>query len=294
MGCRKLTYYENPTEPLKVATGTAFKSEKVVQGFITVDPMAHLRTWVSPYNFVQNNPINRVDPTGALDDWVQDADGNIYWDDNATSQATTKEGETYLGEDLTFTFNSYINSSFDGPTPPWPVEGDKLTSTITLDATKNADGSLQSVNVTSDYFVHETGGISMFKGRNYFPGLGDDQNKAINLTGVRSFNATFEQHASVPGFEAAGLNLMGYDIVNVAQQMNLSLSGNQLSISAATDVFPSATLSVNGLQLFQYNQPSFRATHGRNRSFIDNGRGGVEVISTPRRPAPSFYPRYQK
>jgi RHS repeat-associated protein len=259
-----------------------------------VDPMAHLRTWVSPYNFVQNNPINRVDPTGALDDWVQDADGNIYWDDNATSQATTKEGETYLGEDLTFTFNSYINSSFDGPTPPWPVEGDKLTSTITLDATKNADGSLQSVNVTSDYFVHETGGISMFKGRNYFPGLGDDQNKAINLTGVRSFNATFEQHASVPGFEAAGLNLMGYDIVNVAQQMNLSLSGNQLSISAATDVFPSATLSVNGLQLFQYNQPSFRATHGRNRSFIDNGRGGVEVISTPRRPAPSFYPRYQK
>jgi hypothetical protein len=104
----------------------------------------------------------------------------------------------------------------------------------------------------------------------------------------------FEQHASVPGFEAAGLNLMGYDIVNVAQQMNLSLSGNQLSISAATDVFPSATLSVNGLQLFQYNQPSFRATHGRNRSFIDNGRGGVEVISTPRRPAPSFYPRYQK
>ena len=262
--------------------------------WMSVDPLAHEREWLSPYNFVQNNPINRVDPTGALDDWVQDADGNIYWDDNATSQATTKEGETYLGEDLTFTFNSYINSSFDGPTPPWPVEGDKLTSTITLDATKNADGSLQSVNVTSDYFVHETGGISMFKGRNYFPGLGDDQNKAINLTGVRSFNATFEQHASVPGFEAAGLNLLGFDVVNVAQRMSLSLSGNQLSISAATDVFPSATLSVNGLQLFQYNQPSFRATHGRDRSFIDNGRGGVDVITTPRRPAPSFYPRYQK
>jgi hypothetical protein len=249
---------------------------------------------------VQNNPLNRIDPDGRLDDWVQRQDGSIYWDNNATSQATTKTGETYLGQNLTFTFNSYINSSFDGPKPPWDVVGDKLTSTITLQSTKNSDGSLKSVNVNSDYHVHETGGISIFKGRNYFPGLGKKQNQKIELTGVRSFNSTFEQHASVPGFEAAGLNLLGYDVVNVAQKMNLSLSGNQLSISAATDVFPSATLSLKGsgnpnsYRLMQYDQPSFRATHGRDRSFIDNGRGGVDVISTPRRPTPSFYPRYQK
>ena len=31
-----------------------------------VDPLAHLRSWISPYNFVQNNPINRIDPDGAL------------------------------------------------------------------------------------------------------------------------------------------------------------------------------------------------------------------------------------
>ena len=36
--------------------------------WLGVDPMAHLREWVSPYNFCQNNPIRRVDPTGALDD----------------------------------------------------------------------------------------------------------------------------------------------------------------------------------------------------------------------------------
>lgn len=247
----------------------------------------------TPYRYGFNNPVRYTDPTGmSEEDFVLDKNGNIYWDDNATSQATTKAGETYLGEDLTFEFNSYIDKSFDGPQPPWEVTGDKLTSTITVDATKNSDGSLKSVDVTSDYFVHETGGISIFKGRDYFPGLGSDQNKAISLTGVRSFNATFEQHASVPGFEAAGLSLLGYDVVNVAQQMNMSLSGNQLSITAGTDVFPSATLNVNGTQLFQYNQPSFRATHGRDSSFSDNGRGGVDVITTPRRQAPSFYTRY--
>ncbi|MEP7269441.1 MAG: RHS repeat-associated core domain-containing protein [Saprospiraceae bacterium] len=32
-----------------------------------VDPMAENRSWVSTYNYVQNNPILRNDPTGALD-----------------------------------------------------------------------------------------------------------------------------------------------------------------------------------------------------------------------------------
>jgi RHS repeat-associated protein len=36
--------------------------------FVSVDPMKAERTWVTPYNYVQNNPINRTDPTGALDE----------------------------------------------------------------------------------------------------------------------------------------------------------------------------------------------------------------------------------
>jgi RHS repeat-associated protein len=35
--------------------------------FLSVDPLAAKRSWVSPYNYVQNNPVLRVDPTGALD-----------------------------------------------------------------------------------------------------------------------------------------------------------------------------------------------------------------------------------
>lgn len=34
-----------------------------------VDPLANERVWVSPYNYVQNNPIIRIDPTGMIDDY---------------------------------------------------------------------------------------------------------------------------------------------------------------------------------------------------------------------------------
>ena len=37
-------------------------------GFLQIDPMAEEREWLSPYNFAQMNPMNRIDPTGLLDD----------------------------------------------------------------------------------------------------------------------------------------------------------------------------------------------------------------------------------
>ena len=38
--------------------------------FTTQYPLANERFWVSPYNYVQNNLINRIDPTGATDEWL--------------------------------------------------------------------------------------------------------------------------------------------------------------------------------------------------------------------------------
>ena len=41
---------------------------------MSVDPLAQERSWLTPYNFVSNNPVLRVDPTGMLDE----NNGGIY------------------------------------------------------------------------------------------------------------------------------------------------------------------------------------------------------------------------
>ncbi len=44
--------------------------------WMNVDPMMESREWLSPFNYVQNNPLLRIDPNGALDDIWEVLDDN--------------------------------------------------------------------------------------------------------------------------------------------------------------------------------------------------------------------------
>ncbi len=98
---------------------TAFRQyDPRIGRWFSVDPLAEEREWVSSYNFVQNNPINRVDLNGALDDWFQnELTGSIYYNssmrkgDEGTG-AMTGEGWVHMGENGMFFDGSPMTSDF--------------------------------------------------------------------------------------------------------------------------------------------------------------------------------------
>lgn len=67
--------------------------------WLSVDPMSDKYPSTSPFAYCRDNPVILYDPNGMFDDWVENKNGHIYWDENATSQETTKKGETYLGKE---------------------------------------------------------------------------------------------------------------------------------------------------------------------------------------------------
>jgi len=76
--------------------------------WLSVDPMSGNYPSTSPYAYCRNNPIILYDPNGMFDDWVEDKNGHVYWNENATSQETTNEGETYLGKEGQRNYGSIV------------------------------------------------------------------------------------------------------------------------------------------------------------------------------------------
>ena len=78
----------------------------VLGRFTTMDPSSESYYSTSPYAYCGNNPVNRIDPTGA--DWYEDKDGNLYWQEGHGEL----EGYTRLGTSVSIQLgkNSYLNA----------------------------------------------------------------------------------------------------------------------------------------------------------------------------------------
>jgi RHS repeat-associated protein len=98
----KLSGNEEQTEfDFNVYDFNARTYDPILGRFMQVDPMADKRTWVNPYNYVQNNPMIRLDPEGT-EDWYLNENGDLAYNENVKSQADLDAAGikgTYQGEE---------------------------------------------------------------------------------------------------------------------------------------------------------------------------------------------------
>lgn len=79
----------------------------ITSRWLSPDPLAEKIPEWSPYNFCRGNPINRIDPNGLLDGWIEDEEnGTVFWDPNVNSQEefdnsdyTSNSNMSYAGQD---------------------------------------------------------------------------------------------------------------------------------------------------------------------------------------------------
>ncbi|QLE02021.1 hypothetical protein HX109_10815 [Galbibacter sp. BG1] len=154
--------------------------------FNVVDAMAEERNWLSPYNFVQNNPIMRVDPTGLLDDYGLDQDGNIELiketDDKTDTLYSVTRGED--GELVKDDNGEVVRNDTNGDGEV--ADGDSVTvnkgilnkkKTNTVEASNGKEYTFDQFNITGDS-----------QAQSLFEFVGANSNVEWSLTGVGSKN----------------------------------------------------------------------------------------------------------
>ncbi|MEO9511071.1 MAG: RHS repeat-associated core domain-containing protein [Flavobacteriaceae bacterium] len=114
---------------------------EIVSRWLTPDPLAEEREWVNPYNFVQNNPIIRIDPTGLLDTYGVNQDGDVVWLDDTTYYENGNEVDRLYAVDEN---NNIVDSN---------SEQEYATATVDQDTGTSFLNELASDNVGADFGV---------------------------------------------------------------------------------------------------------------------------------------------
>ncbi|MFN3801746.1 JAB-like toxin 1 domain-containing protein [Belliella pelovolcani] len=105
-----------------------------------VDPMADQREWVSPYNFVQNNPLSRIDPDGLTDYEINSKGEVVKTIENKKADnfyMVDNDGNRIEGQSITFDYGTVeSHRSQSGTYQKRNADGTRSKEVTTIDIFK--------------------------------------------------------------------------------------------------------------------------------------------------------------
>lgn len=195
--------------------------------FTTVDPLAEERDWLTPYNYVQNNPLLRIDPDGRSDDIIdiEKSSGKITvtkaaGDDvvRLVDNGPVEDSYTY-GSNGSFTSENVVEKSDKGTTVT-STNSDKAETFYQFAAGSDVEfGKLDVQSPTGDNISvvttsHDKTQVSTL------PGIAIDYSKR-GFTGIK-------QSHSHPGGESVPSGHYGYEKGNPYSLMPYTVGGKKV------------------------------------------------------------------
>ncbi|WP_282160880.1 DUF6443 domain-containing protein [Ulvibacterium marinum] len=177
--------------------------------FMSPDPLTEEREWLTPYNFVQNNPILRVDPLGLLDTYGINEDGEItkiddmkYYDENGN------EVDRLYAVDSNNEFKDTNNDDVVSGEDSVEVDKGVLDSKTSISVKTNiGEQTIDQYEVTGDAKAEEL-----------FEFVADNSNVEWSVTGIGSAEGSEGQNMVTTSHQEAGeaggpyLEATGYTI----------------------------------------------------------------------------------
>ncbi len=193
-----------------------------------MDPFAEKRNWLSPFQYVQNNPLLRIDPDGRLDDIidVEKSSGNITvtqseGDDvvRLVDNGSVKDSYTY-GSNGSFTSENVVEKSDKGTTVT-STNSDRAETFYRFAAGSDVEfGKLDVQSHTGDNISvvttsHEEDGVSTL------PGIARDYSR-------RGFIGIRQSHFH-PSGESVPSGHYGYEKGNPFSLMPYTVGGKKVN-----------------------------------------------------------------
>jgi RHS repeat-associated protein len=241
--------------------------------FSTVDPLANKREWLTPYNFLSNNPINRIDPDGALDmavpfDWVQLQDRSVKYDAaiNKQSQATAKygAGTVNLGRSAVLSNgNSTVYLSSDGIASNAVPLGEV---SVTANSTNNMlDEVNDAFGLSNDAHSGVLAGVQMLDGASEgFQAVGKALDVVGKFSGVTGAAVSIKQAYENPSAGNITRAVLDIGLVGV-KSTTVGLIDGVLSVTGVKD----AAFNAIDSQIDKYQLQRARESQSINPSTIN-------------------------